>query len=266
MEHEDQTTRSNIIREAERLLGAAEARDVTLRLVGGLAVRTLLRDVPLVLADRTYKDIDFVSTGTPRRRIQEFMQQHGYTENARFNALNGTRRLLFLDDVQERQVDVFVDTFDMCHRVPIAADLEKHPLTLEPARLLLTKLQIHELNEKDQRDVINLVCGLDLAPDRTARETVPDAPVEMQRAIDGELVARMCAADWGLWRTVTLNLERVARASASYELPEPSVALVRSRLGALQTAIDAMPKTVQWRLRNQIGERVKWYDEPEEVG
>jgi hypothetical protein len=37
-------------------------------------------------------------------------------------------------------------------------------------------------------------------------------------------------------------------------------------LTRLREAIDQAPKSARWRLRARIGERVRWYEEPEEMG
>jgi hypothetical protein len=39
---------------------------------------------------------------------------------------------------------------------------------------------------------------------------------------------------------------------------------VAGRLQRLRAQIDAEPKTMKWRIRNQVGDRVRWYAEPEE--
>src|SRR5438034_109293 len=41
--------------------------------------------------------------------------------------------------------------------------------------------------------------------------------------------------------------------------------LVRSRVAEIQGAIDAGPKPLKWRLRAQVGDRLQWYELPEEV-
>ena len=73
--------------------------------------------------------------------------------------------------------------------------------------------------------------------------------------LDAPYIAGLCARDWGLWRTVTGNLERLRQG-----LPAPAA----GRLRGLAAAIAAQPKTAAWRLRAVIGDRVPWYELPEE--
>jgi len=141
----------------------------------------------------------------------------------------------------------------MCHTVPLAPErFGLDPLTLPLAELLLTKMQIVQLNEKDVRDLCALLI---------------DHPFGEG---DGEMInlphlARLCADDWGLWKTVGLSAQKVRDFSDAYELEaEPKLTLVE-RLRVLQTALEATPKTLRWKARAQLGERVLWYELPEEV-
>jgi len=150
-------------------------------------------------------------------------------------------------------VDVFVGRFEMCHTWPLERRLAVTERTIPLADLLLTKLQIFAVNEKDQRDIVNLAHGHKLSDDDRS-------------GINVAYIAERCAGDWGLWRTGTANLERARAALPRFELSQPDEALVTSRLDDIRKRIDAEPKTTKWKLRARVGERVQWYEEPEEVG
>jgi hypothetical protein len=141
----------------------------------------------------------------------------------------------------------------MCHEVPLGGRLLAADRTIPLAELLLTKLQIVELNTKDAGDVLNLIYHHDPA----AQDTVD--------GLDGARVAECCVADWGLWRTATGNLERVAAAMDELQLTPSARDLLSERLQSLRDAIDAAPKSRKWRMRARVGDRVRWYEEPEEV-
>jgi len=176
----------------------------------------------------------------------------GYEGDHQFNGLNGHRRLLFYDTVNERRVDVFVGRFEMCHTWPIAARLSSAEKTLPLGDLLLTKLQIFAINEKDQRDIFNLLHGHKLTDD--------------DEGINVAYIAKICAGDWGLWRTTTMNIERARGATQRFQLAPQDEAVVLSRLDDLRKRIDAEPKSRRWKLRARVGERVQWYEDPEETG
>jgi hypothetical protein len=233
--------------EARRVLDAA---DVPLRVLGGVAIALSLDAEPLL--PRTYNDIDFITARGEGPHVVRLFERLGYAGDHQFNGLNGHRRLLFYDAQNERRVDVFVGRFEMSHAWPLERRLAVRERTLPLGDLLLTKLQIFALNEKDQRDVVNLVHGHELADDESG--------------INVPYVAHLCASDWGLWRTATMNVERVRAALARFELAARDHELVASRLHDLHRRLDDEPKSKKWKLRARIGDRVQWYEEPEEVG
>jgi hypothetical protein len=239
----------DVLAETCRILDAAA--DLPLRVLGGVAI-ALSADGELLLP-REYNDIDFVTAAGRGPEVVRAFDQLGYTGDHRFNGLNGHRRLLFFDAGNERRVDVFVAKFQMCHPIPLAKRLTLNARTIPLADLLLTKLQIFALNEKDQRDIVNLLHAHALADN--------DAD-----GINAAYVAKLLAADWGLWRTSTLNIERVRGGLARYGLAPEQEEVVRTRLDDLRSRIDEEPKTTKWKVRARVGERVKWYEEPEEVG
>jgi len=243
---------ADIVAEAERLLDHAEAGGTPLRLLGGVAVRLRAPDGLPAAFERSYGDLDFVSAPGSTAAVARLFEDAGYDGDRAFNALQGRRRLIFLDAGNARKVDVFVGEFTMCHTIPVADRLELEPRTVPLAELLLTKLQIVELNEKDVRDALALVHG----------HEVGDGGGD---TIDAGHVAGLCVRDWGLWRTITANLARCRELVRDYALPESERATVERRLGALLERIEAEPKTRGWRLRARVGERVRWYELPEEV-
>ena len=242
----------DIEREAERLLGLAAGEGVPLRLLGGLAIRMRApEDLPPALR-RTYPDIDFVTAKGASGKAQAFFRDAGYEPHKAFNALNGNERLLFFDTENDRQVDVFVGAFSMSHKIPIGERLEAERGTLPLAELLLTKLQIAELNEKDVSDALAILHAHDVA------ESDEDS-------VNAARVAELCASDWGLWRTITANLATCRERVDRYELPDPEKEDLRRDLDALLERIEEEPKSRGWKLRAKIGERKRWYELPEEV-
>jgi hypothetical protein len=238
---------SEIVAEALRVLDAATA--LPLRLLGGLAIAVSLPDGPLL--PRSYNDIDFITSRSDGPPTAKLFEQLGYEGDRQFNGLNGHRRLLFYDVANERRVDVFVGRFEMCHTWPLEPRLAVTPRTIPLADLLLTKLQIFAVNEKDQRDIVNLIHGHKLTED--------------DDGINTGYIGKLCATDWGLWRTATMNIERARTAVSRFQVAPHDEAIVVSRLDDLRRRIDAAPKSAKWRLRARIGERVRWYENPEEI-
>jgi hypothetical protein len=119
----------------------------------------------------------------------------------------------------------------------------------------LAKLQIVELTENDQGDVYNLLFHNDVRLDDGANG-IPSISVP--------LIAALLAGDWGLWRTCKLNLDRSLSNLDKSALDAEERALVAGRIERLRDRIDAEPKSMKWRMRDRIGDRVRWYAEPEE--
>jgi hypothetical protein len=77
-------------------------------------------------------------------------------------------------------------------------------------------------------------------------------------------VTAVLGTDWGFCHTAERNLGKVAELAAAEPLPGAGHD-VAAQARAIQAAIEAAPKSRSWRLRSRIGERVKWYETPEEV-
>jgi hypothetical protein len=241
---------ADVVAEGRRLLDKATATGVPLRLLGGVAIKLRAPGELLPAFRRSYADLDFVTAKKGAGRAAELFRNEGYEPHVAFNALHGKERLLFFDVDNDRQVDVFVGAFAMSHKIPLDARLEVDPVSIPLAELLLTKLQIAELNEKDVRDALALLEG----------HPVGDADGE---TVNAGRIAALCAADWGLWRTITGNLDTCCALAPGYDVPNR--AGVEARLQELLHRIEAEPKTRSWRLRAKIGERKRWYELPEEV-
>jgi hypothetical protein len=246
----DATALADPIAEGRRVVQAGADCGVVLRLLGGVAVFIHAPDGKPLLG-REIRDIDLVTPRGAKRAVADLFQSLGYVEDEVFNAFHGGHRQIYVDLANQRKVDVFVGSFAMCHEIPIADRLDRDPLTIPLAELLLTKLQIVELTERDQRDIFNLCFHHALS--------AGDEP-----GIEAGLVAELCARDWGLWRTCTGTIERCRGDLAGYDLGDPERALIEERLAGLSDAIETAPKTSKWRWRAKVGERKRWYEEPEE--
>ncbi len=238
----------DVVAEGARVLGAASREGIPLRLLGGVAVALRARGSLPASLERRYGDLDFVTSRAGGKRLQRLFRELSYIPHVSFNALNATERLLFFDEHNDRQVDVFVGSFRMCHEIPLEDRLEVDHTSIPLAELLLTKLQVVELNEKDVRDTVALLHQREVAGGDG-------------EALNGERVAHLCAADWGLWRTITHNLAACRARVADYAVDH---AAITHGLDDLLGRIEAAPKSRAWRLRARVGERKRWYELPEE--
>jgi len=242
----------DVVAESERVLNAAKEANVPIRLTGGLAIRRRCPSASHPPLARPYADIDLaVTRQTGRKVLTELMERLGYLPDQHFNALHGETRLYYHDEANGRHVDVFVDAVRMCHVITFAPRLALLDDTLTPTDLLLTKLQIVQLNPKDLVDILALLS------DQPVRPGAADA-------LDSDYLSTVWGGDWPLWRTSQLTLTSV-RDRLNSILPEGQCGLVKERISVLEGILADAPKTLRWRLRARVGDRVRWYELPEEV-
>ena len=231
--------------------GAADA-GLGLKLLGGLAVRVLCPEFPPRL--RRDQDIDFACLSKERKKVAAHLESHGCLADRRFNNLNGDRQMYF-NAPSGRPIDVMVDKLSMCHTLDLRPSFGSASPTLDPADLLLSKLQIFELNAKDAHDIIHLLSGVRVGPDGT------------RPFIDTDRFGSVLAGDWGWWRTVTGSLNKLPGLLSE----QPGLAPPNPRFDALTQAkqlldvAETVPKGLKWKTRAKVGDRVKWYELPEEV-
>lgn len=241
---------SDPVAEGMRIAEGAAERGLPLRVLGGVAVAILCPSSRRPPLQRQYADIDFATIRSAKDGVVELMEAFGYVGDREFNMLHGHRRLFFWDESNQRQVDVFVDEANLCHRIDLKRRIEATPLTLSLADLTVLKLQIVETNEKDYLDICAIFADHDLTGDESG--------------VNGVYIAEMSAADWGLWKTLEMVAERSER--FALDLPDFDAAeRVAERLRRLRAELDSVPKTRRWKLRARVGERKRWYEIPEEV-
>ena len=243
---------SDMVDEAVRVAEEAEREGVDLRLLGGVAIKVRAQDGLQPAFEREYADLDWIVPKGKSSQAQKFFESLGYVPQTRFNTMYGRERLLYFDEEHDRQVDVLVGTFRMSHEIPFGKRMTLEPVTVPLAELLLTKLQIIELNEKDVCDTFALLY---------------DHPVgeEDGESVNAAHIAKLCSSDWGLWRTFTANLEALDGHLKRYELADEGKERISERVKALLQRIEEEPKTFGWKMRAKIGDRKRWYELPEEV-
>ena len=237
------------IAEAERVAIAAKAAGVGIRLLGGAGIHLHSPSATRPPLKRKYGDLDYAVGKRDRQGVLKLFPALGYEANERFNLMQGDRRLYFYDAVHGRQVDVFIDWFKMSHVIDLRDRLDCEGPCASPSDLLLSKLQIYEVNRKDLVDLTALLL------DHAVKENDDDA-------IDPRYIARVAADDWGLYRTLQLNIGKLRNTLDELEVDRD---LVRTRLDEIWAAVSKQPKPLRWRLRAQVGDRMTWYELSEEV-
>jgi hypothetical protein len=251
--HEVPAAPPDAMAEAMKLISDAGKQGIRVRLLGGMAVRVLCPDFPPRPAVGL-QDIDLASVTSSRKALQNFLLEQGHQPDKNFNALYGHKQLYFVSAVSGRPIDVLIDKLSMCHELEFSGRIDRMPYTLDPLDVLLSKLQIVKLNEKDVRDIVYLLSGY---PVREGTEA-GTISLDLYRPIIGE--------DWGWWRTVTMNLAKIGELVAEQAdlVPQGASHDPAAQAATLASAAEDAPKSRRWKLRARLGDRIRWYQEPEE--
>jgi hypothetical protein len=236
--------------EARNLVDRSQLSGILLRLIGALGIRLHSQTARTPSFGRVLTDIDFIGYSKQRRQIEQFLRDVEYAPNEQFNHVHGYRRLIFYNVKHDFQVDVFLDVFEMCHRLDFRGRLEVDSPTVPLSELLASKLQIVQLNEKDVKDMLAILLDHELASDDSDRER-----------INAKHIAQICASEWGIYKTFTINLAKVNGHAPNYL--QDNSDLVRDRIKRLTDMIEGEPKTLAWKMRARIGERKQWYQLPD---
>jgi hypothetical protein len=238
--------------EGKRILDTARDRGIVLRLLGALAIRTHCPEFSYIheKAGRTLSDLDVAAYQKQGPEISRFFKDVGY-KNSALGAIPGLKRAVFLGD-GEMHIDIFYEGLEMCHDISFKDRLEVDYPTIPLAELLLEKMQIVQINEKDLIDTIMLL----------REHQIGDNDNE---TLNGPRIASLCAAEWGLWRTVTMNLGKVANYAQSFAaIQDGDKKDVTEKIGNLLKMIEDKPKTLRWKMRAKVGDSRAWYRTVEE--
>ncbi len=252
---QSETEREEFEQELKRIIEANNDAGLMLRVIGSLAFQMHCPKYGYLQAvmGRAYTDIDFAAYKKQSQGIKSLMAGLGYKENREVFIISEGSRAIFENTHSRLHIDVFYEKLDFCHVISWDGRLEVDAPTIPLAEMLLEKMQIVKINEKDVVDTIMLLLEHPLGDND--KETINIARV-----------ARLCANDWGLWRTTTMNLDKVGKLAMGYpQLSEENKAQVVAQVNQALARIEAEPKSMAWRLRARVGDRVKWYKEVDEV-
>lgn len=255
MGEQDRAERDKFENELKRIIKASEDAGIVLRVIGSLAFQIHCPKFGYLQAamGRAYTDIDFAAYRKQTKEIQELMAALGYRENREVFIVSEGERAIFDKPEAGLHVDVFYEKLDFCHIIRWEGRLEVDAPSIPLAEMLLEKMQIVQINEKDVIDTIMLLLEHPLGD-------------EDEETINIQHIAELCSNDWGLWRTTTMNLDKVHRLAQDYEqLTVEQKAKIEAQVKTTLARLEQEPKSLAWRLRARVGDRVKWYKEVDEV-
>ena len=259
-----------IIDAAINIANVAESKSVTLRILGALAIRIhITNSVDLFSklgrlgnASRLFTDADFVGYSKQRHKVRGLFEDQFKFQIASYAILQSKNRIIYSHPDGKFKVDIFFDALDFSHEVrfgnePKNGRLKLDSPTIPLSDLVLEKLQIHEINEKDIKDLIAVLYEHRIGSAQD-RET-----------IDAKHIATTLADDWGFWYDANMNLGKVLTLAAGYQteglISSDVLTNVKDKIDQLKQYVDAEPKSKDWNLRSQVGIKKQWWQGVEEL-
>jgi hypothetical protein len=241
---------ANGLEAAVQIIDMAESRGVRLRLLGGLAFKSLCPSANDPQYFRENKDIDLMGRREDTKEIMRTLETLGYKPRDVFNKLNMGQRLIYYDLGNRRRVDIFLDEFVMCHKFNFKESILAGTYTLPVTQLVMTKLQVVEKTDKEYLDILAVF---------------RDFPVtDGSGGIRGDEIAELCSKDWGMYTTFRKSLEATSTRAQLLEAEERG--RIVPRINKLLEMMESRPKSFSWKMRARIGEKARWYELPESDG
>ncbi len=248
-------SRDEFYRSALDIVEAAKKDNVQLRLLGATAIYYHCPNSASIVdaMNRPLTDLDFVAPSKHNHRIEDLFARLKFEPNKHVNTLYGAHRQIYYDPNNKRQVDIFFDKLSFNHVLELSKRLDVDPFTISLSDLLLEKLQIVKMSEKDAKDVIVLL----------REHGVKDGAAE---DVDTKYISRLLSGDWGFYYTVSLNIKKIRDylKGVPFMSPEDKT-VVEGRLDELMNRIEAEPKSFGWKMRARVGTKTLWYTEAEDV-
>jgi len=243
-----------LVNEAVKLAENAEGSKIILRMLGATAIRLHCpRNQKLFeTLNRKITDIDFAAYGKQKNAITKFISERGYKRPQHLTIGAFVDREIF-EGANGKHIDVFFDKLEFCHTISFSGRLENDRPTVPLSELLLEKMQIVQINEKDLKDTTVMLLEHDIGNG--------DNDI-----VNSEIVAKALASDWGFYYTVTVNLGKAKDYVEKFPWPDQEEAgLVKARIDKLLEMIGREPKSMGWKMRAKVGPKKKWYRDVEEV-
>ena len=245
-----------MITEAKRVIAQAKDRDLHLRLLGAIAFQIQCPKFNFLSRklNRILTDFDFAGYSKESNKIAAMMRELGYADEPAVTTLFGHKRMLWDHPTNGLHADVFFDKLEMNHDIPFEKRLDIEETTIPLADLLLEKMQIVQINEKDIIDTVMLLREHEIA------DTSPKG------AIDAGYISKLLANDWGFYYTVTTNLGKIkGRLDQFGELKNEDRTDISHKIERLLDRIESQAKGFSWKMRAKVGPKSKWYKDVEEV-
>lgn len=221
-------TTNDLVQLGTTLVNDAQARNITLRMLGGVAVYARCPSIESnPRLQRENQDLDFVVTQDGWSRVAEILVAHGFTKrDESANEQHYVKDNITIEVSQARLHEDF--TLDFTSRLGIT------PLTLPLVDLLLQKLARVEFKQKDIQDSAALLVD----------HRVTDGGDE-EEEINRERLYHVANSEYRLWKTIFDNTVTLEKTFNNYLEPEEAQ-LAWRRIELLQEVLDGKSHSIGW--------------------
>lgn len=259
-----------LLKDSLKIIEEGEKNSITLRILGAIAIKihcqeyeNLYIKLSRLGKEEIFTDIDLLAYSKEAAKIRKLMENIlGYKIPGYFLLMHGRDRLLYYHPEGLYHVDIFFDKLQFSHDIYFGSDPNKGRLkldypTIPLSDLLLEKLQIHEINEKDIKDIIVLLRAHEIGYK------------DEKEIINAKYLAKSLANDWGFWYDVKINLDKVKKFAKDYYmnnlLTKEDLENVYEKINKIIEFIDNEPKTKEWNKRAKIGINKQWWRNVEDI-
>jgi len=130
-------------------------------------------------------------------------------------------------------IDVFIGNITLCQDIFVLDRFNLSYPAITPADLFLTKIQKINLSESDVFDISFI----------------------LEYISDFQYIIELSSKSWNWWKTLTTNIPFLLKGNISENN--------KKRLNDLLCEINSKYKTINWKFRNIIGEKRRWYNDVE---
>jgi len=258
-----------MMKEAVRIVKAAQEKGVILRILGAIAIRLHSLGYEefhrklgrLSNVEKSFTDIDLVGYSSQHGKIRRLMEKDlSFYISRQLLLLHGKDRLIYHHPQKLYHVDVFFDKLAFSHDVPFGkmgkGRLELDYPTITVTDLLLEKLQIHEINEKDIKDIIVLLKAHELGHNE-------------EDQVNLDYIAELLGDDWGFWKDAVDNLKKTLTFAEKYRerslISNQDLGEICEKVSKLLEVLENCPKTKRWQKGAKRGAKKKYWRDVEEL-
>ena len=218
----------------ENLLSDCKENSIDIRLFGSVALLYLDKTKIDIISKYhgIIGDIDIIIKHEHLTKLEDYCIKQGYTTNRKIKMLYGNKRRSFYLD-NNISIDVFIGDITLCQKIPILNRFNLSYPTITPVDLFLTKIQKLYLSDSDVYDITFI----------------------LEHIINFQYIIDLSSKNWNWWKVLTKNIDFILKK----DINENNNKCLKELLYKLNLC----DKTINWKIRNIIGERKQWYNDVE---